>query len=568
MKNKFFVLVLFLISTLCLFAASKEEIKFEEKLSRTKYPYELDFKGTPLSDALSTISRTSNVTIVASSEVADLSIDLYLTKGQTLKKIIDTIKSTNALISNVVNETMILTKIDEKGKKNPTLRGKVVGKVVKIDKITGIKGVTLSLGDDINTLVLSDVGGAFIIDNVNAGTYILKATLKGYHPTGEIVEVKVGDVTNVTVVLSETASQKSIINDEGKVEGVVSSGVGNIIEDNGDKKVAKRVTLKHGFVNEVKVVLDSVANVDVTTVEKKNMLILKGTEENIKTAEQIIEKIDTPVKQVRITAKVVDTSNNLFDSLGINWSGRQSTEGEVDWGDDKYSVQKSSGINSSFTGSTFNLGYQLLSGGDLFSATLNMLVKSGDVRTTAVPSVVALNGEIAEIKITEEVVVGEEETEDDDGNTTKSPLFDEAGVVFNVKPTIREGVDEKDTILLEIVSEVSSFQLTSSYDSNKGAKQQNNAKTRVRVRDGETIFIGGMKQITESTTVNRVPFVSRIPLIGWLFKNESKNKEVRDVYIQIKADIIKNENANKAIDAKDFKDLDENSDTNLSILEK
>ena len=42
---------------------------------------------------------------------------------------------------------------------------------MEIDKMTGIKGVTLSLGDDVNTLVLSDVGGAFIINDVNAGTY-------------------------------------------------------------------------------------------------------------------------------------------------------------------------------------------------------------------------------------------------------------------------------------------------------------------------------------------------------------------------------------------------------------
>ena len=89
--------------------------------------------------------------------------------------------------------------------------GKVVGKVVEIDKMTGIKGVTLSLGDDVNTLVLSDVGGAFIINDVKAGTYILKATMRDYKPSGEIVEVKPNGVTQITVILSRLKSDIDVI---------------------------------------------------------------------------------------------------------------------------------------------------------------------------------------------------------------------------------------------------------------------------------------------------------------------------------------------------------------------
>ena len=163
--KKILLLILFTLSVFFAYGATKEEIMFEDKLDKTKYPVELDFKGTPLSDTLSIISKTSGVTIVAAAPIANLPIDLYLPKGQTLRRIIETIKNTNGLISIVNGDTMILSK--ETGTKDQIkAKGKVVGKVMEIDKLTGIKGVTLSLGDDVNTLVLSDVGGAFIINDV------------------------------------------------------------------------------------------------------------------------------------------------------------------------------------------------------------------------------------------------------------------------------------------------------------------------------------------------------------------------------------------------------------------
>ena len=155
-RIKLVAILLVLFSVFISYAASQgEQTDFEDKLEETKYPVELDFKGTPLSDALSIISKTSNISIVAASDVADLPIDLYLPTGQNLKKIIDTIKSTNGLVSKIVNGTMILTEKIEIV--DTILKGQVLGKVTEIDKITGIKGVTLSILDNMLPVLLFSI---------------------------------------------------------------------------------------------------------------------------------------------------------------------------------------------------------------------------------------------------------------------------------------------------------------------------------------------------------------------------------------------------------------------------
>ncbi len=181
------------------------------------------------------------------------------------------------------------------------------------------------------------------------------------------------------------------------------------------------------------------------------------------------------------------------------------------------------------------------------------------------PSVVIVNGELAEFKVTEEVIVGEKEESDDDNNRVKEPIFEEAGTIFAVTPTIREGLDEADTIILEISSEVSEFDLVTpvasddpndegTYNKDGGAKNQSNIKTKVLVKDGEVIFIGGLKKTSVKETINKVPILGDIPVLGALFRSSEVKNEVRQIYIQITAEIVTDGNKNSEIDITKFKE--------------
>lgn len=489
--------------------ATAEAIAFEKKLETKKYPYELDFKGTSLSDALSIISKTSNVSIVAAATVADKKIDLYLPKGQTLKKIIDTIKTTNGLVSQIQNDTMILSFDDDDKKVGVVTPGKVVGKVTEIDKITGIKGVTLSLSDDPNTLVLSDVGGAFIIADVMPGTYILKGTKKGHMPSGEIVEVKSGETTSIQVVL--TKREDRLLRPEEK-----SKSPGQVIQANGDISDTKMIELLYSSPNEVKNIVTEIVELNNIVVDEKlNTLILVGTEDNIKTATNLIEQLDVPQKQVRIKARIYDLSNDISRSIGVDWSA-QTQNGDYEF-DGKAAFTTDTGLDLVF-GDFLN---------NTVSFTLSMLEKTGDADIQAEPSVVTLNGESADLKVVTEEIVGTEKEEEDDGTTTERPLFKEAGIVLTVKPIIKSD----QTIILDIYAKLSKFVAKGSYDD--AGEQKSEMTTRVRIKSGESVVIGGLKRIDSTTGVTKTPLLGDIPLLNTFFRQTSNSQTQRDLFLRL-----------------------------------
>jgi general secretion pathway protein D len=491
-----------------------ESIAFQKKLAAKKYPYELDFKGTSLSDALSIISKTSNVSIVAAAAVADKKIDLYLPKGQSLKKIIDTIKTTNGLVEKIQNDTLILSYGgDDEGPVTP-LTGKVVGKVTEVDKITGIKGVTLSLSDDPNTLVLSDVGGAFIIDDVMPGTYILKGTKKGHMPSGEIVEVKPGETTSIQVVL--TKREDRLLRPEEK-----SKSPGQVVQANGDISDTKMIELLYSSPNEVKDIVSEIVELNNIVVDEKlNTLILVGTEDNIKTATNLIEQLDVPQKQVRIKARIYDLSNEISRNVGMEWSA-QTQDGDYEF-DGLGTFGADTGLDLVFGDFTNNT----------LKFTLSMLERTGDADIQAEPSVVTLNGEEADLKVVTEEIVGTEKEEESDGTTTEKPLFKEAGIVLTVKPVIKS--DE--TIIVDVYAKLSKFVSTGSYS--EAGEVKSEMKTTIRIKSGESVVIGGLKRIDTTHSVSKTPLLGDIPLLKALFSSDQDQQTQRDLFIEITPEII------------------------------
>jgi general secretion pathway protein D len=252
-------------------------------------------------------------------------------------------------------------------------------------------------------------------------------------------------------------------------------------------------------------------------------LILKGTAEEIKELKYIIEKFDQPKKQIQIKATIIDTSDNLFERLGVDFSAGRNTENKI------------SDFGSSFLEGSFSLAAVLKKGGNFLGINIDALKENGDIKIEAMPVLLILEGSEGELRVTEEVIVGEKKYTDKDDEYTE-PVFAEAGVVFKIKPEIRDSGDTKEIVLF-IDSEISNFKLSSNFNADQGAKQKNKINTVVSVRDGTSVFIGGLKQNVQKDSEKKVPLLSKIPFLGALFKYKRKNKEIRDIYIEIEGKI-------------------------------
>ncbi|OQY42083.1 MAG: hypothetical protein B6227_03285 [Fusobacteriia bacterium 4572_74] len=543
MKKYFFILlVIFTVGTTTFGVTIK-------KLPRAKFEEDMDFNGTKLSDALALISKVSKVTMVADSDVKDVVIDLYINKGQPLREVLDIIEVTNGLEEVYIGKIIMLTKT---GKGATTLMGKIEG-----GNNQGLKGVRITLVDSEYKSIRTEAGGVFIYDNIRPGVYILKLEKNGYATSSEVVDIKQNKVTNIDIILDKKNKEGLVV--AKKEEGVREKEFGSSKNKDGIDIITERIQLKHGFADDIKGVVDSILGetLAVTAFPKLHMLVLKGEKDNINTAKKLIDDLDRPVKQVRITAQVLDTTDNLLEDLGFNWlfSGKDSEVSAV--GDTGTSAGLLSSIGSgspvSAAGSAISFIDIFNDGKNLLSLSMNLLQTTEDLSLASVPSVVIVNGEVANFKVTEEVIVGTTVETDDDGNRTEEPIWEEAGTIFTVTPTIREGLNEPDTIILEVNSEVSSFKLTSGYSEKSGAKQENNITTKVQVRDGDVIFIGGLKKTEVKKTVNKVPILGDIPVLGTLFRDTSTTNEVRQIYIQLTAEIVTDKNSNSEIDMSKFK---------------
>lgn len=548
-KYIFMLLIIFTVGATTFGATIK-------KLPQSKFEEDMDFNGTKLSDALALMSKVTKVTMVADSEVKDVVIDLYINKGQPLREVLDIIKVTNGLEEVYIGKIIMLTKT---GKGATTLMGKI-----ESSSNQGLEGVRVTLVDSGYKPIRTEAGGVFIYDNIRPGVYILKLEKNGYAISSEVVDIKQNRITNIDIILDKKNKEGLVI--AKREEGLREKELGSSKSLEGVDIITERIQLKHAFAEDIKGVVDSILGetLGVTAFPKLHMLVLKGDKDNIDTAKKLIDDMDRPVKQVRITAQVLDTSDDLMEELGFNWLFSNKN---VDTQNPLNPAREGGSIGFDGAAGAIKFIDIFNDGKNLLNLSIDLLQKTEDLSISSVPSVVVVNGELAEFKVTEEVIVGEKEESDDDNNRTKEPIFEEAGTIFAVTPTIREGLDEPDTIILEISSEVSRFDLVKvtttlnpntndvgTYNKDGGAKRQSNINTKVQVQDGDVVFIGGLKRTEVKETISKLPILGDIPVLGTLFRNTETKNEVRQVYIQITAEIVTDENKNSEIDITKFKE--------------
>ena len=286
------------------------------------------------------------------------------------------------------------------------------------------------------------------------------------------------------------------------------------------------VELEYRDVKEISEKLDGLSGFKMVGIDNK--VILHGDEKKMEEVRRIIKDLDRPKEQVIIKGRIIDTSSNLFERLGVDWSA--STDNQT---------PAKTSLIAKFLNGEVSIGSIFSSGGKFLGVDFNLLREHGDIKIEAMPTLMIMENEEGELKVTEEVIVGEKKITKNNEDYIE-PIFSEAGIVFRILPEIKKVKNEK-KILLKIDTEISNFKLTSNYSTTSGAKQKNQTKTIIILDDGGSTFIGGLKQNVNKETLRKVPFLSAIPIIGPLFKYKRKNHEVRDIYIEIEAIIQKTE---------------------------
>ena len=276
--------------------------------------------------------------------------------------------------------------------------------------------------------------------------------------------------------------------------------------------------------------------------DTRNIILIRALPDDYIEIVKLLERLDNLPRQVLIEVMVAEVLLSDSWDFGIEWAFKNreiglNTNGSADYRDtfdfDLEDLAKDWGFSYSF-----------LSSNQRVTAFLHTLATQTDLTILSSPHVMVLNNETASVDVGQEVPIVTTETVNDDISSTTSTSVDRTvqykntGVILNVTPRINyNGI-----IILEIDQQVSEAQeenKTSGIDSPIIIKRQ--IKTKLALRDGETILIGGLIQKKDDTGESGVPYLKDVPLLGWFFKHRSETTRKTELLIMITAHVIESE---------------------------
>lgn len=252
------------------------------------------------------------------------------------------------------------------------------------------------------------------------------------------------------------------------------------------------------------------ANGKLTIDQLTNTVLFVGSSTDEQRLRSALTALDVPAQQVTLEAKIIAVNREQTENLGINWNWDTIPQKEDDY---KADNTDSDNDNEYFGGSfKFWHGYAFN-----FNATLNALFADGKAKILATPRIITVPGKEASIFIGDHIPV-QTEKHDSSGTYTATEYLD-AGIKLSYTPIVSS--DSK-TITASVHTEVSTPTLVSEIRNYKITSRT--ADTNVRMHSGETLVIGGLINEEEQKSIQKIPLLSNIPLLGELFKNRTTRK--------------------------------------------
>ena len=261
--------------------------------------------------------------------------------------------------------------------------------------------------------------------------------------------------------------------------------------------------------------------------ENAKTLVLRGTPDQLDSALKLLQQLDVAPLQVMVEVKVLDTSPQFAEELGIKYNFSPVTIGNIPVGT---LIDPATGIPS--LTKTNSLGSTVFSRlGPGVTALLSAARTRTDTKLLADPRVQVLDNEDANIFIGD--TIRAQVSQASANGTTIQVLEFPVGIILLVRPRINS--DGKITMRVHpVVSTITGFG-----PGNLPQSSSREVETTVMVQDGETIVIGGLIRDEYSKIVQEIPFLSKLPLVGELFRNRSTNRRKSDVMVFITPHIVK-----------------------------
>jgi type IV pilus assembly protein PilQ len=278
-----------------------------------------------------------------------------------------------------------------------------------------------------------------------------------------------------------------------------------------------------------------------------NALIVRDTESKMGVMKQLVDGLDLEVPQVQIEARIVQADTTYSRSLGVQWGIQNVNQLGSSFGVANFKTGNTGPFGNQVSNFLVNLpatvggltstpgvGFTI---GRTDGALLDVRLSAGELlglsKVIAAPKVTTLDKREAKISQGESIPF---QTTSLQGTQT---TFVDANLELNVTPQITSR-DPKE-IGKQIMMKVRATRNAVGARSNPAGPSidRREANTQVIIRDGETMVIGGVFIDTQNNSVVGIPYLSRVPVLGWLFKQKSESVAKQELLIFLTPSIVK-----------------------------
>ncbi len=301
--------------------------------------------------------------------------------------------------------------------------------------------------------------------------------------------------------------------------------------------------------------------------EDTNSLLITASGDELQTLIEVVERLDIRRPQVLIEAIIVEMSESEGRNLGVQWMYRNTEAGAF-------------GSSSANDGSIANIGGAALAaatedtadptspealtalgqlagalGGTLgevlgvigtnndhdFVALVKALEQNGKANILSTPSILTMDNNEANFSVGQNIPLLTGSTTSSTNGGFGSPFQTIQREDVGIKLTVKPQVNESNTVLLDIVQEVSSISQEGVSGAQDLITNQRKIETQVLTANGEVVVLGGLIQDDTQIGERRVPLLGKIPLLGRLFRSDSKTKRKTNLMVFLKATVIRDD---------------------------
>jgi type IV pilus assembly protein PilQ len=305
----------------------------------------------------------------------------------------------------------------------------------------------------------------------------------------------------------------------------------------------------------------------ISVDNRMNALVVRDISLNIDQMERLLKRLDVRMPQVLIEAKIVEVTSSYARELGVQWGGQYSSTngkgttvvtggssgsgsstsssssaqiggtasypmtGDIGLSGSAYAVNLPAAVGSG-SGGAIGISFGKLGGALSLDLQLSAMQTTGNGKILSSPKVMTVNNK--EAKISSGIDIPVRVLTTTTAGTSAQLETISTSLMLSTTPTIAQ--DGRISLAIKVEKSEPDF---SRQVDNIPTITKRSANSELVVNDGETVVLGGILSKSEGESESAVPFLSKIPILGWLFKKKSKYENQDELMIFITPTIIK-----------------------------